>query len=97
MVRERLVEKRLRSRVEELGLRCIKYADAEDGMPDRLILLPQSKVIWVELKTDGGRLSEIQKYQHKRLAAIGQDVRVVWSTEQAETLVEEIKEKHLST
>ena len=90
--RERDVESYLVSRINELGLPCMKFIpDGKVGMPDRLVLLPGGRVLWVELKTRGGHLEEIQKLQHKRLEQIGHKVRVVWSKEAADDLVEEIK------
>ena len=60
-------------------------------MPDRMVLQPDRRVLWIELKTEGGRLSEIQKYRHEELRRLGQDVRVVCNKEQVDELVEEIK------
>ncbi|MBP5462215.1 MAG: VRR-NUC domain-containing protein [Lachnospiraceae bacterium] len=59
-------------------------------MPDRIIMLPGSRVLWVELKTKGGKLSEIQKLRHAELAKLGQDVVVVWNKEQVDELVAEL-------
>ena len=61
------------------------------GMPDRVILLPDQRVIWCELKTKGGRVEPIQQVRHRELERIGQRVVVVWSTEEADKLIEEIK------
>lgn len=90
--RERDVESYLVGRLNTLGLPCLKFnPDGKVGMPDRVVLLPGQRVIWVELKTKGGHLEEVQKLQHKRLAEWGHDVRVVWSKADVDTLVEEIK------
>ena len=87
-MRERDVESYLIKRVESIGLKCLKFIpDQVNGMPDRIIMLPGSRVLWVELKTKGGKLSEIQKLRHAELAKLGQDVVVVWSKEQADELV----------
>lgn len=88
-VRERDVEGYLIGRVEQAGLVCLKFnPDLKNGMPDRLILLPGEKVVWVELKTKGGSLSEIQKLQHKKLRQAGHRVEVVWTKAQADELVD---------
>lgn len=60
-------------------------------MPDRLILLPGGKCIWVELKTQGGHLAEIQKLQHRRLVDAGQRVEVLWNKKDVDNLVAEVK------
>lgn len=87
-MRERDVESYLIKRVESIGFKCLKFIpDQVNGMPDRIIMLPGSRVLWVELKTKGGKLSEIQKLRHAELAKLGQDVVVVWNKEQADELV----------
>lgn len=91
-VRESSVEKYLVKRCEEHGWLCLKFDPSHRiGMPDRLIVLPHGRVEWVELKTDGGELTEIQKYRHKELMGLGHAVHVVWSKDQADELIEEIK------
>lgn len=91
MIREREVESYLSKRLKRIGLACIKFIpDQVNGMPDRLVLLPGSRVLWVELKTKGGALSEIQKLRHRELRGQGQDVVVVWSKEQVDELVQSI-------
>lgn len=89
MIRERDVEHRLVSLARSRGWGCVKFIpDNEQGMPDRLLLLPNGRCAWIETKTKGGRLSDIQKYTHKRLREMGQVVYVVWTKEQAEELIE---------
>ena len=86
--RERDVESYLVGRVEQAVLVCLKFnPDLKNGMPDRLILLPGERVVWVELKTKGGSLSEIQKLQHEKLRRAGHRVEVVWTKRQADALV----------
>lgn len=79
-------------RIGEMGLKCFKFIpDQANGMPDRMVLLGGQRVVWVELKTKGGALSEIQKYQHKVLAQAGHEVAVVWSKDQVDELCERLK------
>ena len=74
------------------GWACEKFDPTHsNGMPDRIILLPNGKCWWVELKTKGGRLRPLQQYTHKLLRNIGQNVSVVWTKEQAEELMAEIE------
>ena len=90
-VRERDVESYLVQRLDEIGIPCLKFnPDNKIGMPDRLVLLPDGKVIWVELKTTGGHLEEIQKLQHKRLQEIGHRVEVIWNKKDVDSLVQRI-------
>lgn len=93
-IRERDVESYLVKRLDEIGLPCVKFIpDGKVGMPDRLVLLPDQRVLWVELKTSGGHLEEIQKIQHKRLAKLGHAVLVVWDKEDVDNLIEGLMEK----
>ena len=93
-VRERDVEAYLTKRFDETKTPCLKFhPDGKAGMPDRIVLLPGGRVLWVELKTKGGHLEAIQKMQHKRLQDIGHEVRVVWSKEEVDNLIEEIAPK----
>ena len=91
-MRERDVESYLVKQMAGHGIQCVKYVpDQLPGMPDRLCLLPGGRVLWVELKTKGGRLSELQKYRHQWLRKLGHEVRVVWSREQVDELIESIE------
>ena len=91
-MRERSVEKHLVDGLKKIGVPCVKFIpDSMKGMPDRIILLPFGRVIWCELKTKGGRLEPIQEARHRELRRAGQQVEVVWSTEDADKLIAEIK------
>jgi hypothetical protein len=92
-VREREVEGYLVKRVEGMGLKCLKFIpDQANGMPDRVVLLSGQRVVWVELKTKGGALSEIQKLRHHELRQAGHDVVVVWNKGQVDELCERLNE-----
>ena len=92
MVREREVEKYLCKEMHKIGYDCIKFVpDQLPGMPDRLVLLENGRVLWVELKTDGGRLSAVQKYRHAHLVSQGHNVIVIWNKDQVDALVKEME------
>ena len=58
-------------------------------MPDRLVVLPGGRVVFVELKRDDGkgRLSARQRKESERLSALGCDVQVVQSAEEARRFI----------
>lgn len=92
-IRERDVESYLVDELKKAGYPCIKFQpDNKVGMPDRIVLLPQGKVIWAELKTDNGRLEEIQKLQHRKLQQAGHRVVVIWNRDGVDALVKELSE-----
>ncbi len=88
-MRERDVEKYLVARVEKLGGECWKW-NGRLGVPDRIVLLSGGRVIFVEVKTDGGRLSKMQLWTHRKLTGLGMDVVVVWSKEDVDRLMESV-------
>ena len=93
MTLEKDVERRLKKGVEALGGRCMKLvSQGNNGMPDRLVLLPGGRCIFVELKRPkNGRLSPVQREQQKRIASIGFDVRVISNTEGVDAFIREVR------
>ena len=78
-MRERDIEKRLVTEVKKLGGRAYKWTSpGNDGVPDRIVILPGRPPIFVELKTELGKLTALQKVQINRLRDLGQDVRVLY-------------------
>lgn len=88
---EKDIEQYLRRRIEsDAGGLCLK-AEGIKGIPDRMVILPpDGRVVWCELKRRGGRLSEMQKYQHDKLRKIGARVEVIWSREDVDDLIDGI-------
>lgn len=92
MMREREVESHLIEELKKIGLTCVKFVpDQRPGMPDRVVLLPDSRVLWVETKKPkGGRVATLQKYRHRELRNMGHEVVVVWTKEEADELVQKL-------
>ena len=80
---EKDIEKKLRTKVEALGGRCLKWVcPGWVGVPDRIVLLPGARIYFVETKRPkGGELSAMQKKWDKWLTVLGFDYRVVWNEE----------------
>lgn len=74
---EKQVEKFLCERVRAIGGFSIKLAPTEAGIPDRLVLLPGSRMFLVECKAVSGRLSLIQQHWHAKAKRLGITVVVV--------------------
>lgn len=58
----------------------VKLIPVEAGMPDRIVLLPGGHVRLVELKTDHGGLSQLQKVWLARMRKLGFHATVVTGT-----------------
>lgn len=86
---ERDVEKKLVQGVKKLGGRCYKWVSPGNaGVPDRIVLLPNGVIRFVELKQKNGRLSEIQKVQMKHLMTLGFGVDVLYGIEDVRAWLE---------
>jgi len=77
-MKESTLEARLVQGVKALGGRAYKFVSPGNvGVPDRLVLLPNGRILFAELKTDTGRLSQMQAHQIRELRQKGAEVWVV--------------------
>lgn len=77
-MRERELERILVTEVKKLGGRAYKWVSPGNaGMPDRIVILPDRRPIFVELKADGGKLTSLQTMQINQLKQLGQNVQVI--------------------
>lgn len=75
---EKQIELKLTEGVRALGGIAYKFVSpGNTGVPDRVVILPGGSVIFVELKTEHGRLSVMQRYQIARLRDRGAEVHVI--------------------
>ncbi len=81
-MRESFVEKALVREVEKLGGIAYKFASPmRRGVPDRIVVMPGGRVIFVEVKAPGGEISKLQEVELARLRKLGASVAVLWSVE----------------
>lgn len=83
------VEEALRLGIEALGGLCLKLNPFwYIGIPDRLVLLPGGRVIFVELKKPDGKLHGKQrKWWPRTLKRLGFRYEVIWNTTQVSLLL----------
>jgi len=87
---EKEIEKVLVREVRKLGGRAYKWVSpGNDGVPDRIVVLPGMRPVFVELKAESGRLSALQKVQIRCLLDMGQDVRVLRGIQEVERFLED--------
>lgn len=92
-MRERDIEKWLRRQIESMGGQAFKFTSpGNDGVPDRLAVLPSGRIYFIELKTDRGRLTPIQVWQQDRLDALGCQVRTIRGMDEARSFIEEARD-----
>ncbi len=76
-MREKEIEKILTAEVKKLGGVAYKWVSPGNaGVPDRIVVFPGRAPVFVELKSDAGRLSTLQEMQIRRLRGLGQKVYV---------------------
>ena len=76
-MRENLIERALVSQVKRLGGLCEKWNAGTSGWPDRIVLLPDGKVGFVEVKAPGEKPRPLQVHRHEQLKALGFQVYVL--------------------
>ena len=92
MESERDIEAWLRTQIEGLGGLFLKFVSpGADGVPDRIAIFPDGRVVFVELKTATGKLSAIQDYQIRKLMEHHQQVCVVYGMEGARDFMADMR------
>jgi hypothetical protein len=91
-VRERSIEIYLRDRIREIGGWAPKWTSpGNSGVPDRIVIAPDGRIIFVELKAPGRKPTALQLQQQNRLRELGCDVRVIDSREGVDELIRELR------
>ena len=80
---EKEVEKHFKWAVEVIGGKTYKFTSpSHRGVADRIACLPNGTVVMVELKTKGGRLSELQKVFAADMKRLNIPYECLWTKEQ---------------
>jgi hypothetical protein len=75
---EKHIEMRSRKYVESKGGKLYKWVSpGNNGMPDRILILPFRPVVFIEFKDKGKKPSPLQLIRHEELRALGQIVLVL--------------------
>lgn len=85
------IEKRLKMKVKENGGLAFKLIfPGNAGVPDRLVLLRNSKVAFVELKAPAKKLRALQRKRKKQIEGLGFKVYTIDSYEDIDILLQEL-------
>ncbi len=91
-MREKTIEKKLVQAVKSEGGMCPKLVSpGTDGMPDRMVLLPEARIGFVEVKAPGAKPRLLQERRHEQLRELGFQVSVLDNPEQIPGIIEEIR------
>ena len=87
-MREKVIEQKLVQAVKKVGGLAIKFTSPGlSGMPDRLVILPESPVAFVEVKAPGLKPRPLQIRRHEMLRRLGCKVYVLDEATQISDLV----------
>lgn len=90
-MQEANVEKYLIRYVKDKGGLCLKFISASmRGLPDRIVILPQGKIFFIELKAKGKKPRPEQTRVHKLFNSLGAKVFVADSKESVRSVVDEV-------
>lgn len=86
------IEVALRDKIRALGGKAFKWVSpGTRGVPDRIVVLPGSRIVFVELKAPGKSSTPWQLKQQRDIRRLGFEVRVIDTLEKVEAFVEEMR------
>lgn len=90
-MREREIEHQLVMETEKAGGKAVKFISPSfAGMPDRLVLLGDGKMGFVEVKAPGQKPRPLQLKRHAMLRRLGYRVFVLDAIEEIPAILEDI-------
>lgn len=91
-MRESELEKKFRLMVHAGGGKAYKFVSpGNDGVPDRIVVLPGGRIGFVELKQKGEKPRKLQQYRMRELEALGCLTAVVDGPESAQEAIARIQ------
>lgn len=91
-MREKIIEQKLVKAVKNMGGIAPKFTSpGYAGMPDRIVLLPDSHMAFVEVKAPGEEPRPLQLARHKLLRGLGFKVYVLDDELQIGGILDEIR------
>ncbi|TCS77620.1 VRR-NUC domain-containing protein [Pectinatus cerevisiiphilus] len=91
-MRETLIEQKLVKDTKAAGGIALKFTSPGfDGMPDRVLLFPDGRLCFVEVKAPGKKPRPLQLARHKLLRRLGFKVYVLDAAEQIGGILDDIQ------
>lgn len=86
---EAVIENYLKNQVKKAGGLCLKFiSPGYSGVPDRIIIIPGGQVVFVEVKSATGKLTELQKAFGRRLEFFKAEYALVNSKESVNEFID---------
>lgn len=94
-MRESAIERKLTDGIKKLGGLCLKFVSPGTcGVPDRIIIMPDGRIIFAELKTKTGKLSEVQRARINELKRRNAHAVVLYGSDGVKSFLEGLKEAY---
>lgn len=91
-MRESTLERRLVREVERIGGLAPKWTSPGNrGVPDRLIILPGGRTVYVEMKAPGKPLEPLQEKWARTLRKLGHEVYKIDSLDDIDQFIQEVR------
>ena len=91
-MRENVIERALVDEVKRRGGMAFKFNSMGcNGVPDRLVLLPGSRIAFVEVKAPGEVMRPLQKRRKRQIEVLGFPVYCLDSLEGIEVILDEVQ------
>jgi hypothetical protein len=91
-MREKALEKKLVQSVKSAGGIALKFVSPGfDGMPDRIVLIPDGHIGFVEVKAPGEKPRPLQIARHGLLRRLGFKVYILDDEQQIGGILDEIR------
>ena len=89
---EKNIERYLVRKVRETGGKAYKFVSPGNaGVPDRLVIFPSGRIVFIELKAPGKIPTNLQKAKHRELEKLKQRVFVIDSKEKVDAVLQQEK------
>lgn len=91
-MREKIIEQKLAAAVKQAGGVALKFVSPGfDGMPDRIVLLPDEHIAFVEVKAPGKKPRSLQLARHRLLRKLGFPVYIIDNADQIGGMLDAIQ------
>lgn len=88
---EKQIEKKFSEKIKKIGARAFKFVSpGVNGVPDRIVLMPNGKIVFAEIKAPGKKLRPLQQKRKEELEALGFKVYVIDSVKGVGEAIDEL-------
>ncbi len=88
---ENTIERRFKNEIKKHGGKAFKFiSPGTAGMPDRIVLLPGGRAVFVELKAPRKELRPLQEKRAEELRALGFQAYKIASIQEVENFITEV-------